>query len=249
MNLSIIFLQMRPHMYQEFHPDYLIEQPWNAVSSLVFFIPVTYWILKLKPNFRKYPVLTAILPLLFLNGLGSTLFHAFKPNIVFGLLDALPPMIMVIFLSSYFWRKVTLSWTVGLLIVFGCYVFNFCLMYVLYAVFGFKGAFNVSYLISGLTLLVPVVMFLIKTRWQRWNLIVLAVTYIGLALVFRVLDRVVPVYLPALTQGTHFLWHIFSAFAVFPLGKFLIHVQDYNFDEDTPSLSQKKQMAVSRVGS
>ncbi|OJJ15092.1 hypothetical protein BKI52_40210 [marine bacterium AO1-C] len=230
-------------MYQEYHADYFIKQPWNAISSLVFFIPVIYWILKLKPKFGKYPILAAILPLLFLNGLGSTLFHAFKPNIVFGLLDALPPMLMVIFLSSYFWRKITLSWAKGVLIVLGFYTLNFCLTYILYKVFNFKGAFNVTYLISGLTLLTPVVMFLVKTRWQQWNLIVLAVTCIGLALLFRVLDRTVPLYLPILTQGTHFLWHIFSAFAVFPLGRFLIHVQDINYDEKPRQT--EKQIAMS----
>ncbi|HAS47527.1 MAG TPA: hypothetical protein DCS93_44030 [Microscillaceae bacterium] len=243
MNLNVMLLQMTPHMYQEYHADYFIKQPWNAISSLVFFIPITYWILQLKPNFRKYPILTAILPLLFLNGLGSTLFHAFKPNIVFGLLDALPPMLMVIFLSSYFWRKVTLSWSKGVLIVIGCYGLNILMMYVLYGIFKVKGAFNVAYLISGLTLLTPAVMFLMKTRWQQWKLIALALTYITLALVFRVLDKVVPGYLPVLTQGTHFLWHIFSAFAVFPLGRFLIHVQDINYDEQTKQT--EKEMAIS----
>ncbi len=243
MNLNVMLLQVKTDLYQEYHAEYFIKQPWNAISSLIFFIPIIYWIIKLKPNFKKYSILTAILPLLFLNGLGSTLFHAFEPNIVFGLLDAVPPMLMVIFLSSYFWRKVTFSWGKGVLIVLGCYGINILMMYVLHAVFEFKGAFNIAYLISGLTLLTPIVMFLMKTGWKQWKLIALALTFITLALLFRVLDKVVPAYWPVLTQGTHFLWHVFSAFAVFPLGRFLIYVQDINYNGK--SKQKEPHLAVS----
>lgn len=227
MNFSMILLQAMRPMYHEYHAEYFIKQPWNAASSLIFFIPVIYWIWKLKPNFRQYPVLTSILPLLFLNGLGSTLFHAFKPNMFFALLDGIPPMVMVILLSSYFWTKITHSWIKGVAIVLGCYGLNIFMVYILYVRYQMAGAANLAYLGTGLTLLAPITMVLIRTNWQQWKLIATALFFISMALLFRVLDYPNPNPLPeTLPQGTHFLWHVFSAIAVIPLGYFLIHVQD-----------------------
>lgn len=70
----------RGPMYNEFVHDALIHEPWNAYSSLFFFIPVIFWLIYLRGKYRTYGIITALLPVLFLNGLGSTLFHAFRAS-------------------------------------------------------------------------------------------------------------------------------------------------------------------------
>lgn len=229
MNLNVILLQVTT--YHEYHAESFIKQPWNAFSSLVFFIPIIYWIWKLKPNFRQYPIITAILPLLFLNGVGSTLFHALEPSFALSLLDGIPPLVMVILLSSYFWTKTTHSWLYGVLIVLGCYGLNVLMAYLLYLNGRFDAATNVTYFITGMILLLPVMLILAKTNWQNWKQVALAVVLLNVALLFRVLDAYDASINPLanlLPQGTHFLWHVASAAAVFPLGKFLIHLQHTN---------------------
>lgn len=228
MNLSVILLQLPKQPYHEYHPEYIITQPWNAISSLVFFIPIIYWIWKLKSHYRQYPVMTAILPLLFLNGVGSTLYHTFEPNLAFALLDGIPPMLMVIVLSSYFWTKTTNSWWSGMLIVSGCYGVNILMAYILYTNGKAEAATNVTYFITGLTILAPVVFILARSRWKQWKVVALAILLLNIALLFRVLDSYeypTNPFAHILPQGTHFLWHIVSAAAVFPLGRFIVHLR------------------------
>lgn len=210
------------HFYHEFHPDALIKQPWNAFSSLVFFVPVIYWLWNLRGHYREHPVLTSILPLLFLNGLGSTLFHARNGGFVFMMLDVIPPLLMMMYLSIYFWKVSIGSWYKGIFIILGFIALNVLNMNWHNHIGNISRGINVFYAINGMMILLPVIFVLKNQNWSGWKLIVTAFSLIGIALLFRTLDYPNPNPLPEiLPQGTHFLWHIFSAMAVFPLGYFL----------------------------
>ena len=72
------FIRDSGPFYHEFHADAFIKEPWNAYSSLFFLVPVIFWVWKLRGQYRENLIITLMLPLLFLNGIGSTLYHAFR---------------------------------------------------------------------------------------------------------------------------------------------------------------------------
>ena len=63
-----------------------------------------------------------------------------------------------------------------------------------------------------LTILVPVLSYLARTRWRDIGLVAGALVGFALAIGFRSIDLRVPIaFLP---MGTHWLWHSFGAAAV-----------------------------------
>ena len=220
-----MLLQATLHIYHEFHPEGLIKQPWNTYSSLVFFIPVIYWLYKLKGQYKTYWVVTSILPLLFLNGLGSTLFHARNGGMAFMMLDVLPPLLMLVFLTVFMWRQSVKSYWVAGAVLLAFLSLNFGNMAYHSQINQMARGVNIFYLINGTMVATPILLWLAKRGWHGWQSIASAATLIGLALIFRTLDYPTPNPFPeALPQGTHFLWHVTSALAVFPLGNFLMAV-------------------------
>jgi len=228
----------RGPIYHEFHEDWFIKEPWNAISSLFFLIPVFYWIWKLKGRYKAYPMITCILPLLFLNGLGSTMYHAFRNSDFWLMLDFLPALIMMLTLGVYFWSRVTGSWKKGWLIV------PIVIGLQITVRIGFQDAggyiANIMYTLSGLSLIgIPVFIILSKTNWYKAYLILLTATFLVGAVVFRSLDWPSENPLPhILPQGTHFLWHIVSAFAVFSLGWYLYYLRDTKVLENDPFIKE-----------
>ncbi len=223
-DLLVPVLSQIIHHYHEFVPDAFIKEPWNAGSSLFFFLPVFYWLFRLKGQYKPNWVLVAILPLMFLNGLGSTLFHANGGGSLYGMLDVLPPLVMMLFLASFFWKNAIGSWRLGILIVLGFLGFNIGLITYL-SQFDFYPV-NAYYFVSGVMIVLPLLAMLKKADWHGLRPISLAFGLLVLAFVCRNLDYPTPNPFPEiLPQGTHFLWHIFSALAAFPLGNFLIDWQ------------------------
>jgi len=217
-------------IYHEFISDALIKEPWNAASSLVFFIPAIYWVWKLRGEYKENLIIVALLPLLFLNGLGSTLFHAFRTSPFFLLLDWLPAALLSLVLSTYLWSKLLTKWYWGLLVVIGFYALSI-LGFLAFLEFGDNEdlGINVSYFFTGMCYLVPIVMVLSKTNWYKLRLVILSFVLLGLALVCRATDYPTPNPFPELMpQGTHFMWHVFSAFAVFTMGYYVYFINKFN---------------------
>lgn len=210
-------------LYHEFCSDEFVKEPWNAYSSLVFFIPVIYWFWRLRGEYNQHKFLVFILPFLFLNGLGSTLFHAFRIHNFFLYLDFMPALVVNISVSTYLWTKVLGKWYYGLLTIIGFYVLSFTVIRFLPEYRG--GAANIGYAFVGLSFAIPLFIILARTKFYKWHLIALTMLSLGLALTFRILDFPNPNPFPnVFPQGTHFLWHIVSSFAVFFLGGYIYHL-------------------------
>lgn len=225
MNLDSLKLVRTPFifdegpMYHEFVADSVVKEPWNAYSSLFFFIPVIYWIWRLKGEYKQNLVLTVLMPLLFLNGLGSTLFHAFRVSDLLLILDWLPAALVVVIITGYLWSKALNSIVLG---VVACVFFFFSAGFVFNTIQSKSLAMNLGYLTEGIGFLTPTIIILFKTKFKDWIHIFLALLCLGLALLFRVLDFPTPNPFPNfMPQGTHFLWHIISSFAVFFLGTYI----------------------------
>jgi hypothetical protein len=207
-------------MYNEFVHDALIHEPWNAYSSLCFFIPVIFWLIYLRGKYRTYGIITALLPLLFLNGLGSTLFHAFRVSNWFLLLDWLSAALMTLILSIYFWYRVTQKLWKAIGVVLGFYALAFTMVKVLSEQTGLSGP-SIGYFFTGAAFLVPVIIDLKRNQWKHAGLYVVSLFCLVLALLFRILDYPTPNPFTWLPQGTHFLWHGTSSLAVFTLGFYI----------------------------
>ncbi|MBD3636640.1 MAG: hypothetical protein HUJ25_04805 [Crocinitomicaceae bacterium] len=223
-------------MYHEFHADCMIREPWNAFSSLAFFIPVIFWIWKLRGKYRQNLIIVALLPLLFLNGLGSTLFHAFRAETIFLYLDFMPAMAMSILLSTYLWTRVVRRWYFGIIIVFAFYVAAFMLIgIIMRTAENTDIAPNLGYFFTGACFLTPILIILFKTKFYRVRFVVLTFLFLALALLCRASDYPTPNPFPnILPQGTHFMWHIFSSFAVFTMGYYIFFINKINlYDKST----------------
>lgn len=218
----LLFIQDNGPIYNEFIYEADVHEPWNAYSSLFFFVPIIFWIWKLRGEYKNHLIIVALLPLLFLNGLGSTLFHAFRSNSLLFILDWLPASLMSIILGVYFWSKVVKKWWLGLLIVMGFYLISSLTLTALNDIQKFKSvAPNIAYSFVGLMFFIPILILLKRNKYKFVRYIILTFLFLTLALLFRALDYPTPNPFSWLPQGTHFLWHVFSSFAVFSLGFFI----------------------------
>ncbi len=223
-------------IYREFIHDAVVHEPWNAYSSLFFLVPVFYWIWKLRGQFKEYKIFLAILPLLALNGIGSTLYHAFRTEPFFLMLDWMPATFMVITLSSYLWTKLLRKWYWGLLVVIGFYGVGILGVVTLIQVFENRAlAPNFGYFFIGASFIVPLLILLTQTRFYRGYLVLLTFVFLMGALVARTLDYPSPDPFPdLLPQGTHFLWHILSALADFSLGYYVYYTHKIDLRKPQP---------------
>lgn len=204
-------------VYQETDLHHLIVEPWNAISSLAFLIPVIYWLIRLKGSYKAHPFLVYCMPLLFLGGAGSTLYHAFRNSSLLLLMDLLPIFILTLSVGIYLWYKILPKrWYVILVIL--------AFIGLRFPVFLFmegKVAINTSYVITGVMMFLPLLIFLVRTRMFGLKLLILTVLFFALALFFREIDSTSLSFLPT---GTHWLWHIFCSSGVFPLAEFLYRI-------------------------
>ena len=201
-------------VYTEFHPEYIIVEPWNAFSSLLILLPAVYWAVRLKGDFRNNLFLSYCIPLLFFGGLGSTLFHAFRASPLFLYMDVLPTAILTLSISVYFWIKVLPEWWQIFLIFVPAALLRWGVFYWVSP----HTAVNISYAITGILLFLPILLLLKKMKFRYAGVIVSSIVLFTLALVFRELDAWKEQVLP---MGTHFIWHILTGIGGFFLAEFL----------------------------
>ncbi len=218
--MTFLLLQLPDggHAYAETNLDNFIVEPWNAISSLAIVFPAVYWAIKTMKNIKDYAFIWFCIPLLFLNGLGSTLFHAFRSSGFLLLMDVLPAALLTLGVSIYFWYRITKNvWVVALIILAALFLrsigFNFLSL---------SASTNISYLVSGIVLFSPILIFLKRNSYFHANHIILSIASLIIALVFRTIDK--EELLP-LSMGTHFLWHILCGFGGYFLALYLYEIR------------------------
>lgn len=220
-------------LYHEFHAEALIKEPWNAFSSLFFLVPVIFWLWKLRGQYSKYLIITLLLPLLFLNGVGSSIYHAFRAYQWALLMDWMPAFLMNLILAYYMWYLVSKRIWVAIILVLLFYAAAILTMVSL-ADYLKEMTANLGYLIIGFSLIIPSFIFLYRTRFYKWYLLIGTFVFLGLALLFRSLDYPTPNPFPELLpQGTHFLWHLVSALAVFTMGYYFYFIRNKEMFNET----------------
>lgn len=194
-----------------------IVEPWNAWSSLTFLVPVFIFLLQLRGKYSEYRfIVWFCCPLLVLGGFGSTFFHAFRVSPLLLLMDAIPIIILVLGVSIWMWLKVLpknihLLWV--LLLFFGL---TFLSSYFLNG----QDRISAGYFFRGWMLLLPCYLFLKQTHFRNSGKVFIAITFFVLALLFRFADEKIEIgFMP---WGTHWLWHVSTAFGAYFLGEYLI---------------------------
>ncbi|MBO3700279.1 ceramidase domain-containing protein [Roseivirga sp. E12] len=206
--------------YAETHiTDNLIVEPWNAFSSLAIAAPAIYFLWKIRKNPKQYGFLLAAIPFLFLNGLGSTLFHGLRTSRVFLLMDFMPALILTLMITVYFWSRVLPKWWMSFVVITPIFLMRFGVIDLIPG----QGGINTSYMISGIAFLLPVFLILRKYQFKKSiNIIIGAICFV-LAIYFRQVDKE---FTEIVAFGTHFLWHIFSGIGAFLLADYLYFIRN-----------------------
>lgn len=215
---NILFVPDNGPVYRETTDLSLwIVEPWNAWSSLTFLIPVLIFLWQLRGRYSEYGfIVWFCCPLLVLGGLGSTFFHAFRASSFLLLMDAIPIIVLVLGISIWMWlkvlpKKIQLVWV--LLLFFGLTVLSGMFLHG-------QDRISAGYFFRGWMLLLPCYLFLRKTQFRNASGLFIAIAFFSLALLFRFLDE--KIELAFMPWGTHWLWHVSTAFGAYFLGEYLI---------------------------
>ncbi len=202
-------------LYTETNLMHVFPEPLNALTSCLFLVIAFYWTYRLWGRTRQYAFITICLVLLYIGGIGGTIYHGLRRWPIFILMDWMPIMLLCVSAGVYFMAKLT-RWYYALILI---------AVYLTFILFGrqyFDGKrqvqmfINVNYAILAGMVLLPVLGYLIRTRFKHGGWVGAALMAFILALVFRVADP-----WAWLTFGTHFLWHLFGAIAAFCMFQYL----------------------------
>ncbi|MCB0823604.1 MAG: hypothetical protein KDC09_12960 [Bacteroidales bacterium] len=190
-------------VYTETHPGQLIVEPWNALSSLLIVLPAIYWFFIIRKDWQNYKFMLYAIPLMIIGGMGSTLFHAFRVSRFFLYMDFVPPAILTISMSIYFWIKILKRWWY----VFFIIIPTFVLRFLMFGELPQHMAINVSYIMTGIITGLPLLFLMFKTKFFKINYVIYTILLFMAAILFRELDTREFSLFP---MGTHFLWHAFT---------------------------------------
>lgn len=222
--------------YTETNMRFLIVEPFNAISSIAYLIPAIYWGVKLKGRYKHFAFLALCLPFLFLGGVGSTLYHAFRNSTYLLFMDVFPIMIVTILVSVYFWIKILPKWYYVVLVLLPFAIARY-LMYSILSSGSFQGervstqtAINITYFITGVMIFAPALILMIRQKFKNAIYIVVSCLFFMLGLFFREADSWCVNWL---SMGTHWLWHISTAVGTWILGVYLYRLRRQEIENGT----------------
>jgi hypothetical protein len=191
----------------------LFAEPLNAVTNIAFFVAA--WLLwqRACQSGKLTPGVRLLLAALVAFGIGSSLFHTFATPIT-RIFDVLPiALFMVIYMGIYLRTILNVSQVAAILLL-GTF------LVVVYFSRQFPHVLNGSLFYAPALAVVVVFGFLHLRRatTERWALLGAGATFFT-AVVFRTIDSAV---CPYWTIGTHFLWHLFVAVALYIAGRSLL---------------------------
>ena len=168
-------------IYAETGTEGFLIEPWNSLTSLLMLIPVIFWLIRIWKDAGSYKFMVYAIPLMALGGIGSALFHGFRVSVVFLIMDIAPSALLTLSLAVYFWYKLMKKWYWVLILFIPMILIRFL-------VFSFLPghlAVNLSYFITGATILLPIPFLLYQMEWKGVWSIFLTLLFFGMALFFR----------------------------------------------------------------
>lgn len=178
-------------------------EPFNTYSNLIFLLFFVFWIIRIWGNWSQNIFLLVCLPFIFIAWVGGTMYHAKRNSKFWVQVDVYFIMIVAMLFTFYFWNKSEFFWVFSLLgiapIIIGALIIR--KSETLFAL-------SLGYLIIGLFLLIPIIIFLIKNSFFGFWYILLAFAFSAIGLFLRSIDMKV-----RFMHGTHWLWHICGGIA------------------------------------
>jgi hemolysin III len=202
-------------IYAETNFSNFIVEPMNALSAIVFIVISAYWLWKIRKEAVQFGFIFFSMSLMFIGGIGGTIYHAFRISKYYLLMDWLPITIIIIFSSVYFLNKIFHKLVLSIIVVTLSLLAQ-------YFIWNFAGkhdhhlSITLNYLLLGISILLPLLFYLYLQKWRNLKLVLFSLISFCLALFFRLID----VY-DILPFGTHFLWHTGGAFATWFIVKYI----------------------------
>jgi hemolysin III len=191
-------------IYHETNTNNFIAEPWNAASAILFVFIAMYWVRRLRKDTKERTwLMVYITTLLLAGGIGGALYHGLRSSEWYLLLDFVPIVILcfsttVFFMTNLFERRRSVVALVTILILINV---------LLQEIFQKAWTDNLNYTYLGLIVIIPAILYAVKTQFYRVHFFVYSLLAFITALFFRVNDENLSFIFP---MGTHFLWHIFG---------------------------------------
>ncbi|WP_240732456.1 hypothetical protein [Flavobacterium alkalisoli] len=201
-------------IYTETNMQNLFPEPLNAATSLLFLLLALFWTFKLWGRAKQHTFLFTAVILLYIGGIGGTVYHGLRQWSFFIMMDWLPIMLLCIAAGVYFLARLT-KWyyAVGMIVVYVAFQFYLRSIMTQSDVHLF---ININYAVMASLVLFPVLGYLIRTRFENGLWVGLALMAFILALTFRIADG-----WGWVSFGTHFLWHLFGAVAAYCMFQYI----------------------------
>ena len=201
----------------------VIAEPWNMVTASFFVFIALAWLVRLRGRYLAFPFLMTCLPILFVGGVGGTLYHGLRTRQLYFLLDVIP--IQLLALAGAVYLAVRLWHMAGWLYLGGAVVLNVGVGFLLMNLIRPRNpqlAINLNYATIALAVVLPMVFVLVRLRFRHLGLVAASLISFGIAWFFRLVDQYIGVYLP---MGSHWLWHTFGAISTALLVEFFYRVE------------------------
>jgi len=202
--------------YAETNMQHLFPEPLNTITSCFFLAIAIYWTVKIWGHTRDHAFMTGALLLLYIGGIGGTIYHGLRQWGFFIMMDWLPIMLLCVSAGVYFLARLT-RWYYAVLLVIVYVVFQYYARQQMVDS-NVQLFININYAVLAGIVLLPVIGYLINTSFKNGRWVGFALLAFICALTFRVSDKWN--WLPQQT-GTHFLWHTFGAIACFCMFKYI----------------------------
>lgn len=200
-------------IYTETNINNVFPEPLNAATSLLFLFLAVFWTFRLWGRTRQHTFLFYAVVLLYIGGIGGTIYHGLRRWSFFIVMDWLPIMLLCIAAGVYFLARLT-KWYFATALVVIYIAFQFYLRTIMEG--NIHLFININYAVMASLVLFPVLGYLIKTKFEDGIWVGLALLAFIFALTFRIADNWAWV-----SFGTHFLWHLFGAVAAYCMFQYI----------------------------
>jgi hypothetical protein len=200
-------------LYAETNLHHLFPEPLNTITSAFFCIMALMWILRLNGFSKEYFFLSVASYVLLIGGIGGTIYHGLRQYSIFIFMDWVPILLLCMMASAYFWVKILNNWLYALVILIAFFTIQ---VFIRFQVSDDHLATNLNYAVLAVTVVLPVIIFLVKNRSRQSGWFFLSILFFCIALFFRIIDN-----WKMLITGTHFLWHTFGCLASYCMFMFM----------------------------
>ncbi len=207
-------------LYAETNMQYLFPEPLNAITSLLFLVIAVYWTFILAGKGRTHTFLSFALGLLYIGGIGGSIYHGLRQWRIFIMMDWMPIMLLCVLAGVYFISKLT-RWYFAVALIAGYGLFQYYLRRQMLLSGDIQFFINLNYAVLAGLVLLPVLAYLIVTKFSNGKWVGLALLAFVLALTFRIADK-----WNLVSFGTHFLWHLFGAVAAWCMFKYIYLINE-----------------------